>query len=90
MTHPKVQAAGVVGAPDPDWGEVGYAVAVVDDRLTAEDLLGWCRENMARHKAPKRIHLGDQLPTTAYGKVTTPVLRQLLQDAGIWPKGGSR
>lgn len=90
VTHPKVQAAGVVGAPDPDWGEVGYAVAVVDEGLTAEDLLGWCREHMARYKAPKRVHLVDQLPTTAYGKVTTPVLRQLLQDAGVWPKGGSR
>lgn len=86
MAHPKVRAVGVVGAPDADWGEVGYAVAVVEDGLTADELLAWCRENMARYKAPKVVHLVDQLPATAYGKVTTPVLRELLQAAGRWPE----
>lgn len=86
LAHPKVRAVGVVGAPDADWGEVGYAVAVVDSGLSADELLGWCRQNMARYKAPKVIHLVDQLPTTAYGKVTTPVLRELLRDVGRWPE----
>lgn len=86
LAHPQVRAVGVVGAPDPDWGEVGIAVAVVDGGLTADELLAWCRGHMARYKAPKRVHLVDRLPTTAYGKVTTPVLRALLQDAGAWPR----
>jgi fatty-acyl-CoA synthase len=90
LTHPLVRAVGVVGAPDADWGEVGYAVAVVDDGLTADELLAWCREHMARYKAPKLVHLVDQLPTTAYGKVTTPVLRELLQAVGRWPEEQAR
>jgi fatty-acyl-CoA synthase len=90
LAHPQVRAVGVVGAPDVEWGEVGYAVAVVDGGLTAEDLLAWCREHMARYKVPKLVHLVEQLPTTAYGKVTTPVLRELLQDAGLWPEVGAR
>ena len=90
LAHPLVHAVGVVGAPDPEWGEVGYAVAVVDDGLSADQLLSWCRANMARYKVPKVIHLVDQLPTTAYGKVTTPVLRQLLQADGRWPEGQGR
>ncbi|MCL8026866.1 AMP-binding protein [Nocardioides bruguierae] len=90
LAHPAVRAVGVVGAPDPDWGEVGYAVAVVEDGLGADELLAWCREHMARYKAPKRVHLVDQLPTTAYGKVTTAVLRELLQSAGAWPAGSVR
>lgn len=90
LAHPQVQAVGVVGAPDADWGEVGYAVAVVDDDLSAEELLAWCRESMARYKAPKLVHLVDRLPTTAYGKVTTPVLRDLLVAAGRWPDGAVR
>jgi fatty-acyl-CoA synthase len=90
LAHPNVLAVGVVGAPDVEWGEVGYAVAVVDRGLTAEDLLAWCREHMARYKVPKLFHLVEQLPTTAYGKVTTPVLRELLQDAGVWPQVGAR
>ncbi len=90
LAHPKVRAVGVVGAPDADWGEVGYAVAVVEEGLSADELLAWCREHMARYKAPKVIHLVDQLPTTAYGKVTTPVLRELLQAEGRWPEAQLR
>jgi fatty-acyl-CoA synthase len=90
LAHPKVRSVGVVGAPDAEWGEVGYAVAVVEGELTADELLAWCREHMARYKAPKFVHLVDQLPTTAYGKVTTPVLRALLQDAGCWPRARVR
>lgn len=90
IAHPKVTSVGVVGAPDADWGEVGYAVAVVQDGLTGEELIDWCRENMARYKAPKVIHVVDEMPTTAYGKITTPLLRQLLQDAGRWPEGSAR
>jgi fatty-acyl-CoA synthase len=86
LAHPQVRAVGVIGAPDADWGEVGYAVAVVDGGLTADELLSWCRKHMARYQAPKMVHLVDQLPTTPYGKVTTPVLRQLLQEAGRWPE----
>lgn len=90
LAHPSVHAVGVVGAPDAGWGEVGYAVVVADEQLEAAELEAWCRENMARYKAPKLVHLVDELPTTAYGKVTTPVLRQLLMDAGRWPEVAPR
>jgi fatty-acyl-CoA synthase len=90
LAHPGVRDVGVLGAPDPDWGEVGFAVAVVDDGLSADELLHWCRDNMARYKAPKFIHVVDRLPTTDYGKVTTPVLRELLRAAGCWPEASTR
>ena len=90
LAHPRVREVGVVGAPDAEWGEVGYAVAVIDGEMSSDELLGWCREHMARYKAPKFVYFVDQLPTTAYGKVTTPVLRALLQEAGHWPAGQSR
>lgn len=85
LTHPLVRGVGVVGAPDAAWGEVGYAVVVAEPELTAEDLLVWCREIMARYKVPKKFHFVADLPTTDYGKVTTSVLREVLQDAGVWP-----
>jgi len=84
--HPGVRQVGVVGVPDPDWGEVGYAVCVVEPGLHPDDLLEWSRGVMARYKVPKRVHVVDQLPTSAYGKVTTPLLRELLRDAGLWPE----
>lgn len=90
LAHPQVRAVGVLGAPDSEWGEVGFAVAVVEDGLRADELMAWCRDHMARYKAPKLIHLVDELPTTAYGKVTTPVLRELLQNEGLWPQARVR
>ncbi len=90
IAHPHVQAVGVVGAPDREWGEVGYAVVVADGGLSESELLSWCRDHMARYKAPKVVHLVDELPTTAYGKVTTPVLRDLLKSAGRWPEASAR
>ncbi|MBS46149.1 MAG: hypothetical protein CMH83_23835 [Nocardioides sp.] len=45
---------------------------------------------IALTEAPKLVHVVEALPTTAYGKVTTPVLRQLLQDAGRWPEAAVR
>ncbi len=58
----------------------------MDGGLSEADLLAWCRDNMARYKAPKRVHLVTELPTTAYGKVTTPVLRDVLKADGLWPE----
>ncbi|WP_200959100.1 AMP-binding protein [Nocardioides sp. Soil796] len=83
LQHPGVRQVGVVGVPDADWGEVGVAVCVVEPGLEPESLLAWCREHMTRYKVPKRAHFVDRLPTSAYGKVTTPLLRELVTGAGL-------
>ena len=64
LKHPDVVAAGVVGAPDPTWGEVGYALCVLrpGSTLTADELLSWCRSNMVRYKVPKRIEFAPPCP----------------------------
>jgi fatty-acyl-CoA synthase len=89
LRHPSVCQAGVVGVPDSEWGEAGYAICVVDpgSGVTADALLAWCRDNMARYKVPKVIHLVDEMPTSTYGKVTAPILREALRAAGLWPEG---
>ncbi|WP_280416692.1 AMP-binding protein [Nocardia carnea] len=87
LKHPDVVAAGVVGAPDPTWGEVGYALCVLrrGSALSTDELLEWCRSNMARYKAPKRIEFAPALPTSGYGKVTTNLLRSEFVRLGLWP-----
>jgi len=85
LRHRGIRQVGVVGVPDPDWGEVGFAVCVTDPGLAAEDVLTWCRSAMAGYKAPRHACIVDALPTAGYGKVTTPALRDFLKEAGLWP-----
>jgi fatty-acyl-CoA synthase len=87
LKHPDIIAAGVVGAPDATWGEVGFALCVPRDgsALTPELLLAWCRDNMVRYKIPKRIEFAPALPTSGYGKVTTILLREEFRRRGSWP-----
>lgn len=88
LKHPEIEQVGVVGVPDPEWGEVGYAVCVIrpDARTDPDELVSWCRSNIPRYKAPKKIVVVDALPTTAYGKVTKHLLRELLIDINEWPQ----
>jgi len=78
LKHPLVRQAAVLGVPDPQKGEVVKAVVVPESgaagTLTAQALIGWCRENMSAYKVPRQVEFRDVLPTTASGKV----LRRLL------------
>lgn len=70
----------VVGAPDPEWGEVVVAFVVptpgTDLDLSALD--AWCLEEIARFKRPKRYEVLDALPKNNYGKVLKTELRRRL------------
>jgi len=87
LKHPELVAAGVVGAPDETWGEVGYALCVLREgsSLTVEELRAWCRENIVRYKIPKHIEFATVLPTSGYGKVTTALLKEEFRKRGSWP-----
>ncbi|MET0195856.1 MAG: AMP-binding protein, partial [Rhodococcus fascians] len=59
LTHPAVHDVGVVGLPDPDWGERVVAVVQLKDGVTASseleaDLFAFCRERLASYKCPRR------------------------------------
>ena len=74
--HPEVQEVAVIPTPDPKWGEVVKAFVVPKDgcRPSAEDIINFCRENLAHFKAPKTIEFGE-LPKTATGKIQKAKLR---------------
>ncbi len=74
--HPKVLEAAVVGRPDDKWGETPCAFVTLKDgeEATAEEIIAFCRDNMAHFKAPKSVIFGD-LPKTSTGKVQKYVLR---------------
>ncbi len=75
LTHPAVAEASVVGAADPDWGEIVVAWVVLRSPATEAELDAHCLERIARFKRPKRWHFVNELPKNNYGKVLKTVLR---------------
>jgi fatty-acyl-CoA synthase len=75
-SHPLVQEVAVIGVPDEKWGEVPKAFIVPKPGAspTPEDIVVFCRENLARFKVPKHIEFGE-LPKTATGKILKYELR---------------
>jgi fatty-acyl-CoA synthase len=78
--HPEVALAAVFGVADHEWGE--RVVAVVKPAPGAEpdpeQLVAYLKERLAPFKIPKQIHLADEFPLTASGKVQKFVLRDRL------------
>lgn len=76
LEHPGVVEAGVVGAPDEEWGEV--VVAFIVGSVSAQELDAHLLERIARFKRPKRYEFIDELPKNSYGKVLKRALRERL------------
>ena len=77
FTHPCVQECAVVGVADDKWGEVpcAFVELKVDTVASEDELIGFCADNMARFKRPKKVVFGE-LPKTATGKIQKNVLRE--------------
>ncbi len=76
--HPDVLEAAIVARPDEKWGETPCAfVTLKNDNATVseQDIIDFCRQNMARYKAPKTVIFGP-LPKTSTGKIQKFKLRE--------------
>ena len=74
--HPAIMEAAVVARPDEKWGETPCAFVNLKPgaSATAEEIIEYCRQNMAKFKAPKTI-VFSELPKTSTGKIQKFVLR---------------
>jgi acyl-CoA synthetase (AMP-forming)/AMP-acid ligase II len=81
--HPKVDEVAVVGIPDEDWGEVPICVCVLKkgETCTAQELMEYCRTNLASYKRPRGVVFCEELPRNPMGKVLKRVLRDQYKDA---------
>jgi long-chain acyl-CoA synthetase len=74
ITHPKVFDVAVIGVPDPDFGEqVKAVVQPVDPRdagpVLEQELLAFCREQLATYKCPRSVDFDEALPRSDTGKL---------------------
>ena len=78
-SHPAVLEAAVVARPDEKWGETPCAFITLKPGavVAAEELISYCKDNMARFKVPKHVVFGA-LPKTATGKIQKFVLRKMV------------
>lgn len=75
---PAVSEVAAIGLPDPYWVEAVTAVIVLRAGHTAteEDVVAFCKQNMAHFKVPKRVVFTDALPKNPSGKLLKRELRR--------------
>jgi fatty-acyl-CoA synthase len=83
--HPEVMEAAVVARPDPVWGETPCAFVTLKSEsaaVAAEDIVAWCRANLAHYKVPRTVVFGP-LPKTSTGKIQKYELRERAKEIGL-------
>ena len=75
--HPAVFDVAVFGEPHKKWGEIVKALVQLKpgEKVTREEIIKWCKDRLARFKAPKEVEFGE-VPRTSTGKIQKHILRQ--------------
>ena len=79
MGHPKILEACTIGIPDDYRGETVKAFIVIKEgeALTEDEVVKYCKENLAAYKVPKIIEFIDELPKSAVGKILRRKLKEM-------------
>jgi fatty-acyl-CoA synthase len=78
--HPAVQVVAVVARPDEKWGETPCAFVELKSGAdaTSEELIAWCRKNLAAYKCPRHVVFAE-IPKTSTGKLQKFKLRDMVK-----------
>ena len=80
FSHPDILEVAVIGLPHPKVGEILKAFVVLQPdsvgKVSEEDIIAWCKDNMTHYKVPSLVEFRDELPKTMVGKVLRRVLKE--------------
>jgi long-chain acyl-CoA synthetase len=82
--HPAVQEVAVIGIPDPYWVESVHALVVLKANAQAreEDIIAFCRDQVAHYKAPQSVEFVEALPKNPQGKILKREVRKRYREGG--------
>jgi benzoate-CoA ligase family protein len=83
LEHPLVEEAAVVGFLDSDELVKPVACVVTRGPVSQEELIYWCRQELAHFKCPRAVVFADELPKTATGKLQRFKVRELVADGVV-------
>ncbi len=91
LTIEGVSEVAILGVPDPRWGEVGLCVCVPEAgaKVDEDTLRGWMDGKVAKYKLPRYFVFLEEMPKTAYGKITKKLVREELTARGLIPQPAS-
>ena len=77
--HPMVLEAGVIGVPDPVYGEEvrAFVVLKVSGSADEKEIIDFCSQHLPAYKRPKSVFFMEALPRSAVGKVLRRELRSI-------------
>jgi acyl-CoA synthetase (AMP-forming)/AMP-acid ligase II len=75
--YPAVKEAAVIGVPDSYWVERVHALVVLKEnaQATEEDIISFCKEQIAHYKVPKTVEFVESLPKNPQGKILKKEIR---------------
>jgi long-chain acyl-CoA synthetase len=86
-TYFKVSQSAMFGVSDETKGEIGWAAVVLKEGMSAteEEIIEYCRSQMAAYKCPRKVVFRECLPVNAMNKVLRRKLREEYSATGVSP-----